>query len=73
MKPKHWTAQLASELFNSRIIDENAETTAEIAAKSGSSLSVVQREAKRLVDCGKLEKVFKLVSGKPVPAYRVKK
>ena len=65
---------LASELVGGgRIFDDSAETTEEISTKTGFSISSVNKHVAAKTKAGLLERVWKRVGCKPVPAYRVKR
>ena len=71
IKPK-WTALLASELLSDgRIYDSKAETVQEIASKNGISENTARRKLKIAVGSGQLEKVWRRIGTRSVPAYRV--
>ena len=62
---------LASALLsNGRIFDDNAETIPEMAAKNNTSVESIRRAIKKNGE--RLEKVWRMVNGRPIPAYRVK-
>ena len=64
----------ASDLIQSKVIDQNAQTLKEIHAEHP-YYSIVRLGAlvKERVDSGGMEKVSKRVGGKLIPAYRPKK
>lgn len=65
--------QLVGEYFNQgRIVDQNAVTSAELAAAYGMSRSTVSRRLKNLVGRGVFEMVWKKVNGTYMAAYRKK-
>jgi len=72
MKPNKAAALLVSELFQQKIIDESAESLAEISAKTGRSPTSTAREIRAMLKAGKIEQVWKRGSRWPVPAYRIK-
>jgi len=73
MKANKFAAVLVSELFERKVFDELAETSIEIAAKTGKSPRTVDRMIAGMLAAGTVEKVWKRGTHRPVPAYRVKK
>lgn len=73
MKANKTAALLVSELFTKRVIDESAETSAEVAAKNGIHENTAQRKIRKLLESGVIEQVWKRVGRNVVPAYRTKK
>jgi predicted transcriptional regulator len=67
------SAQLASDLFEHKTVDESAESLNEIARKVGLSRSTAGERVRKNVRAGLLEKVWKTSNGKLIPAYRIKK
>lgn len=62
---------LVSELIPKKIVDENAQTIAEIATVSKISATSAKCNVKHLLDDKKIEKVWKQNGRNLVPAYRV--
>ncbi len=74
MKKTNSAQLLASALVaDDGILDDNAETSSEIARKIGRCRSVTKERIKKLLEDGKLEKVWKRVGTNRVIAYRVKR
>lgn len=64
---------LASALLDDhKIYDENAETIIEISGKIGLGRWASSQKVSAAVKAGKLEKVWKRVGNRTLPAYRVK-
>lgn len=66
------SVQKCSDMMPRKEFDNAAETVQELAGGSMSA-TTSQRFAKKMVADNKWEKVWKLVNGKPVPAYRIKR
>ena len=73
MKPNQLAAKLVSELMPKRIVDQSAQTVAELQVATGMSKFVTQVWCKEHTEMGEIERVSKMVNGKPQPAYRIKK
>ena len=73
MKNKDWTAKLVSELMPKRIVDQNSQTVAELQIETGMSRYTIQVWCREKTNEGAIERVSKMVNGKPQPAYRIKK
>lgn len=73
-KPCDSASRLVSLLLDDgRIWDDSAETSEEIATKLNLAVRTASEKIHALVKKGTVEKVWKRINGKPVPAYRVKK
>jgi hypothetical protein len=72
MKANKAAALLVSELFERKTIDETAESSAEISAKTGRSLASTGRDIQAMLKAGKIEQVWKRGSKGLIPAYRIK-
>ena len=62
---------LASELMPKRIFDENAQSILEITRATGMARTTVNDYVRKLMQQGKMERVWKRGSHHPVPAYRI--
>lgn len=66
-------ALLVSSLIPQRIFDESAETIAEMAQSLGIAQRTTRERIVKLIDAGKIERVWKHGPARPIPAYRIKK
>jgi DNA-binding transcriptional regulator GbsR (MarR family) len=62
---------MASELMPKRIFDENAQSILEITRATGMARTTVNDYVRKLMQQGKMERVWKRGSRHPVPAYRI--
>jgi hypothetical protein len=62
---------LASELMPKRIFDENAQSILEITRATGMARTTVNDYVCKLIQQGKMERVWKRGSHHPIPAYRI--
>jgi len=68
------SARLASDLIDSRELDDSAETMEEILAKKpGSRMNTLRAQIGEFVKDGKLERVWKYYKNRLVSAYRLPK
>ena len=66
-------AKLASDLFQKKTVDPDAQTLAEIGIIIGTKPCQTGRLVREKVAAGQLEQVYKISKGRYVPAYRIPK
>lgn len=62
-----------SDQIQKRIVDQSAETSAELVASSGCGISMIRKIILENLECKRWEQVWKRVGKNTVPAFRVKK
>lgn len=70
-KVNTYAARLVSELFRPVVMDESAETIAELAEKWRVSRPAASARVLQLIEAGKIERVYKKGRLRPTPAYRI--